>query len=358
MLRSQLLKLMPLLISLTLLVTSASAASLTLMVDRPKYLRGDRVSISGFVSLDGGPAQGVSVGLEVRSPGGAVVWFDQVTTGADGSFSSSFSLNPYAELGVYVVHASSMGAYATASFSVVLPSSLTLEASTDHVKVGEQVVLTGQLNPALKTEVEIYLSNGAGRRKLATVTTSSDGSFTYAWTPEAGGTYVLEAYWPGSDEYMDAESNEVTVTVDRLPSSITCTVSRSRVILGSSITISGRIEPGRQAAVVIEVNLGQGWFKVAEVVSGLDGTYSYRWVPSELGEYRLRTSWPGDQVYYPATSSEVSLSVLLPRITLELSSRTVYVGSQVSLRGRVEPQESGIEVLIQRFVNGQWINEG
>ncbi len=337
----------------------ASSYSVNVSTDKTYYLRGDRVTVSGHVYLDSSPASGVWVGIEVRSPSGAVVWLDQVTADSSGAYASSFTLSLSAEYGLYTVYAAVPGFSVTTSFRVVRPSSITLTASPLQVSVGGTVTISGQVEPARQTQVTIYISSDETYQPLATVATSSDGSFSYDWNPTVAGTYRLKAASPSDDEYLPAESQEVAVEVSKLPSSITCSLSTTTIRLGESVTITGRIEQGVAGTVIIEAKLDDVWSELAQVQSSLNGSYSYQWTPSREGTFLLRAKWLGNTVYEAAISSEQALTVLSTTgsetsIALWVAPTTTYVGCPVKLEGALTPPIGSVDVFLSMYFNGAW----
>ncbi|RLF08967.1 MAG: hypothetical protein DRJ69_05510, partial [Thermoprotei archaeon] len=99
---------------------------ITVDTDADQYVGGEKVKILGSVYIDGNPVIGVSVGVMVKGPSGEVVWVDEVQTGVDGAYSSSFRLLEDAALGNYTVYVSSQGAAAEVNFTVVAPINVTV----------------------------------------------------------------------------------------------------------------------------------------------------------------------------------------------------------------------------------------
>lgn len=114
------------------------------------------VSIVSYAALN--PVQGADIGLEVRAPAGQLVFFDVVTTGADGCAQTSFTIGSAWPDGTYTVYgaASGYGVANQTTFGVnTAPSSPTystpinyvLELSTDQqvYSQGDPVTITACL---------------------------------------------------------------------------------------------------------------------------------------------------------------------------------------------------------------------
>jgi hypothetical protein len=94
--------------------------------------------------------------------------------------------------------------------STLESSTLTLDANPKKVKIGGNVTLTGTLKPA-HPDVDITIKvNGT---ELITVKTFANSSYRYVWTPNATGTYKLQASWKGTTLVAKDDSDIVTVTV-------------------------------------------------------------------------------------------------------------------------------------------------
>jgi hypothetical protein len=103
----------------------------------------------------------------------------------------------------------------TASVTVnKITTSITLTASSTSIKLGGNTTLTGQITPALSgASVRIVI----GTNNITTVTTSSTGSFTYLWIPDAAGSFDLKAVYDGDATHNNSESTAVTVAVEAPP---------------------------------------------------------------------------------------------------------------------------------------------
>lgn len=95
------------------------------------------------------------------------------------------------------------------------PSSITIEASPDSVKVGSNITISGTITPE-KYNVDVtisYRQTGGTWSILKTVKTDSQSRYTYVWSTNVTGTYELQASWAGDSENLGAESDIVAVTI-------------------------------------------------------------------------------------------------------------------------------------------------
>ena len=103
----------------------------------------------------------------------------------------------------------------SSSYGVLTSSSLSLTVSTRFVIAGGIVTMSGSISPPLPGKVvTLYVSSrGSSLSVLGTVTTDSDGRYSYTWSPSSGGMYSVRASWSGDADYAGADSNICTVTV-------------------------------------------------------------------------------------------------------------------------------------------------
>lgn len=96
--------------------------TLSVGTELAEYKPGDTVNIVGSIkTIEGLPVSGESVEIEVVDPTGASIFTSTVRTGADGSYSASFTLASDAAEGSYVVIIRALEQASMATFTVVKP---------------------------------------------------------------------------------------------------------------------------------------------------------------------------------------------------------------------------------------------
>ena len=103
----------------------------------------------------------------------------------------------------------------SASYKTLASSTISLIISSTYIIQGSTITLSGQLSPTLQNKtVTIYIKiNNLPWTVLGTVTTDSNGRFTYVWNAEAAGIYYIRASWSGDNNYTGADSSIQNVTV-------------------------------------------------------------------------------------------------------------------------------------------------
>jgi hypothetical protein len=96
----------------------------------------------------------------------------------------------------------------SASYETLKSSAISLTISPTYAIQGSTTTLSGKLAPSLPQEaVTIYIkANNSPLTVLDTVTTSSEGEFTYTWKPDVAGVCYLRVSWSGNHDYAGADS--------------------------------------------------------------------------------------------------------------------------------------------------------
>lgn len=298
------------------------------------------ISISSSLTVSGSitPARsGVTVTLSYTMPN-ATVLERTVASSSDGKYSDTY--NP-SVLGSWSVKASWEGdsTYAGAmssskSFTVSkISSSISCSVSSSSLTIGVSITVSGSITPA-RSDVTVtisYKSDGSWNT-LATVTSASDGSYSYSWTPASEGSYQVKASWEGDNTYSGATSSAaaVSVTVAKISTTISCSVSPSEVTEGSSVTVSGSISPalsGKTVTLTYEKTDRTPPLFTRTVTTGSDGSYSDVYKPDATGSWSVSASWEGDSTHDSSTSLKKSFTVKKKGICL---IATATYGSELS----------------------------
>jgi hypothetical protein len=95
-------------------------------------------------------------------------------------------------------------------------STISLTITPTSLIIGSRVNMTGEITPTRPgATVSIkYRFPGGVFSVLTTVTTGSDGKYTYTWEPPSLQTYEIQASWAGDANTLGAESSTVTIKVE------------------------------------------------------------------------------------------------------------------------------------------------
>ena len=174
--------------------------------------------------------------------------------------------------------------------------SVGLSVSSGSISVGESVVLTAEVLSAGEPAVGETVSFYDGTTLLGTDETDSDGIATYTASSLGVGSHSLTA------EALDKSSSAVTVTVNKLTSTITISVPSTGTV-GTSYTVSGTLVPTSGSVKLYE----NGSLKDTLTVSS--GSFSKAITQSNEGTYSYYAVFEGSSTYSSVTSSTGSIVV-------------------------------------------------
>ena len=209
-----------------------------------------------------------------------------------------------------------------------------------------------------------YNSSVVGTKNVISLASGTNETLIFNWNTIGvpGGNYTLKAVASivaGETYTLDNECTGDKVTVKRLSSSIYISASPANITAGASTTINGSISPIR-----MEVNVtihyrrtGENWSVLKNVTTDIDGRYSYEWTVTTVGTYEVKAGWLGDATTLPAESDGVPVTVNMANstISINVSSASVTVGSNITISGAISPRRAGVNVTIEyRPSGGNW----
>jgi hypothetical protein len=204
--------------------------------------------------------------------------------------------------------------------STIVFSTISCEVSSSSITIGDSITVSGSISPAVLANVTIQISmdNGTSLNDLTTMTSVSDGHYSYTWTPTSFGSYELEALWEGESSDTEATSSTVLVTVSKILTTLSYSVSSSSITEGDSVTVSGVIDPAvSDKTVTLTIKKPDGSTLNRTVTTGSDGSFNDSYRPDVLGHWSITASWNGDSTHAGASSSEKSFE-LKSKLELEL----------------------------------------
>ena len=316
----------------------------------------NRVQLSTFIKdiyvADGGERCITSDGLVyIAEPGDLVVEYDNLDQDSDYA-----SVIFEEEVEVLTGAVCSMGV--SVDDEIVLTRlersdiiggvSVGLSVSSSSISVGESVVLTAEVlsdgEPVSGETVSFY----DGTSLLGTDETDSDGLATYTASSLSVGSHSLTA------SALDKSSTTVTVTVNKLTSTITLSVPSTGTV-GTSYTVSGTLTPTSGSVKLYENNV------LKDTLTVSSGSFSKAITQSNEGTYSYYAVFEGSSTYSSVTSSTGSIVVSdVPTPTVDSVSLTAdksilsYADSQsATLSATVlDSNDDPMEGVTVTFYNG------
>ena len=297
---------------------SKLSSSLSCSISFSSIMIGDSVTVSGSLI----PALSDKVvTLTYTKPDGLM--FTRTCTTNNGDYSDTYTPDM---VGSWRVSASWVGditheGASTSSklFTVSkLSSGLSCSISSSDLIVGDSVTISGSILtisgiiPPPQIGIPITLSDKSDGvwSTLTTVTSTTNGNYSYTWTPPSVASYQLKASWDGDGFFTGATSNEVSVTVRKMSTSVSCSVSSTTITRGESINVSGTIDPLlSDITIILTYTKPEGSLFTITVTTGSDGSFIDSFPPDADGSWSVKASWDGDSTYKDASSSEVHFTV-------------------------------------------------
>jgi len=295
-------------------VTTFAATALTVSTDRSSYYSGQLLTVSGTV-LPVAPRQDVAI--TVFGPASDLRSVTQVTPSAIGAYSAdlmTFGVND--PTGIWSVKATYQGTQAVITLTYLgqppKPSTISCLVSSSNITIGDRVVISGSIAPA-RSSVNVNISYSAHGSwiVLATLSSASDGTYSYSTKPASVGSYQFRASWLGDSSYLGATSSIVSVSVNKIATTISCKTSSTDITQGDTITVSGSISPALSGKTVnLTYTKPDGKTTVIRTATtGSDGSYSDSYVPDVTGSWSVTASWNGDSDHQAASSQSPSFNV-------------------------------------------------
>ena len=288
------------------------SSSITITLSSDTIALGETVTISGKIT----PSVSTTVTIEYREKGGSWSILKTVTA-TNGRYSYKWTPDKGGE---YELRASWPGndeCFGAVSSTVTLivstkrRSSISIQLSEEQIDLGENITVTGSLNPALAgVTVTINYIKPNGDVVMRTVVTDSNGKFKNVFTPDVSGIWKVYASWEGNADYMGAKSGKLTFKV-RGVLEIEILVNPTVTRVNSIVFIYGEVTPeieGLPAYFEISTD-GVSWNTLGFTYVNRNGSISMLWTPSLEGSYYIRIRIPATANFTEAISSVVMVNV-------------------------------------------------
>lgn len=308
----------------TVNITVRNNSSISLSTNSNSLTPGQSATLSG--TLSAGSGQSVKIYQDSSL-------LATVTTGSNGAFSQSVTPT----LGNHSYYASYDGnsSYWSSSSSNVsitvskINTTTSLSASSSSVNVGSNLTLSGTISAGSGKSVKIY----NGSTLVTTVTSGTNGAFSYSSSNFGVGSYTFKAAFDGDGTYNGSNSSNVSVTVNKLTPTLSCSASSSSINIGNDVTISGTLSAGSGQSIKIY----NGSTLVDSVTTGTNGAYSKTISGLTVGSYTFKATWDGNGTYNSVTSGNASVTVSKLNTTLSCSasSSSINIGSNVTISGNL-----------------------
>jgi hypothetical protein len=195
------------------------------------------------------------------------------------------------------------------SYTVKNPSYLYITLSKTSLQGGDSTQIVGWLSRGLADVTLDFVWQGS--HTLKTVQAAMNGSFMYEFTPDKAGNWMVSASWLGDQEWWGASSESCSFSVQKLSTTITCSIGHTALYLGEGLDVTGYVFPAeRNIEVVVSLTKPDGTIVTRPVYTSSDGSYELlAFQPNLKGQWEIQAEVTGDEFHQPSNSSTVSLAV-------------------------------------------------
>jgi len=204
-------------------------------------------------------------------------------------------------------------------FSVTYPEPSTLDCSITPKKIvyNESIVeFSGRLSTRGKglfnmtIALEYSEDKGQTWHEISTARSGTDGTYKYAWTPNAG-SYLVRSRWDGiKRKFIGAKSPSLDLAVDKGRVTMSVELSAREVPVNQNITFTCKLsKPMSTGTVTIDYSSDNKTWNMAGHGEVKSGTFILRWAPQKPGTYFIRVVWVGDQNYVEIPEQRFQIAV-------------------------------------------------
>jgi hypothetical protein len=240
------------------------------------------------------------------------------------------------------------------------------------VELGKTVNVSGTLAlstgyPPSGTEVTVTRTMSGTATETKTLTTGSNGAFSFTdAAPPTYGTYTYTASYAGNST-TTAATTTASVTITRLPTTLTLTTNGTNYSYGSKVTATahlGTTYTGRTVTIYEEPFGGTSKKALVTARVNSSGNLSATYTPTTSTTFSA--SFSGDAKYAPATTTHnvyigvgVSLKISGYYTTAKHSGITYKVfhhTAKLTVDVTVTPNKRGecVELEVQEYYSGGW----
>ncbi|HEY7042842.1 MAG TPA: lamin tail domain-containing protein [Nocardioidaceae bacterium] len=209
--------------------------------------------------------------------------------------------------------------------------------------------------PATLPDAERYTYDFEGNSQVLDHILLSSGASTQGFDYD-----VVHVNAEFNDQASDHDPQVVDLHLGLPAADATLAATPSTIVFGQSSTIHGVLtdhatgDPIAGATVELQSRgtAADPWAHNQNDVTAADGSYSFSVQANRRTSYRV--VWGGNTQFASTQSQSVVVKVA-PRVTLEVSDRTVKKGTTVLFTGIVAPNHAGQRVSVQHRRNGSWV---
>ena len=204
-----------------------------------------------------------------------------------------------------------------------------IESDKSTIEIGDSADITVELFDSYHTitndTVDIYINN----IKNTTLNMTQGNIFRFA--PTEVGTYEIYAKFNGNATHYPYTSNTITITVNRIATSLTVTSDKNSVEIGSSADITVELFDSKHAITNDTVDIYINNIKNATL--NLTQGNVFRFTPAKAGAYEIYARYNGNATHSPYTSNTTTITVnrIATDLTITSDKDTIEIGDSFTI---------------------------
>jgi hypothetical protein len=194
-------------------------------------------------------------------------------------------------------------------------SNITINVHPKEARIYSIITINGTITPKIpdgQTVIIYYKRKGTQKPRELGSTYTLNSSYTFEWNFTLPGELELQARWDGykDQDILPASSNWISLTIYKLESIITITLSPSTLKMGENVTISGTLQPQINTTLTMYYRNAthQSWVFLSNITV-INGVFSYNWTAKNAGTFEFKANWTGNLKYAPSESNIASVTV-------------------------------------------------
>jgi len=190
-----------------------------LTVNPTKVFVGDKAVIEIEIENIGGLEGKYTLNLYIN---GTLEKSKNVTINAGEKRTIAYAISKES-VGTYIVEAGGL----QTSFKIVkIPTNLSIKVSESRIVKGNSIKVSGLIDPAVHgATITLMFTKPDGTTFNKTVTTDSQGAYSYSYTPTETGSWSVKALWKGDTKHEGSASRSISFTVEEKSGCIIATAT-------------------------------------------------------------------------------------------------------------------------------------
>lgn len=312
-------------------------------------------------------------------------WVDKQSkvTEAGGSFAFSVTLSEAGSYNFRVIYSGSPIYEACVSDTISItvnkfPTSLSLIPDKLSAVVDEIVNFKGFLENAETNEgiggqtVELQQLISGQWTTVLTGTTEADGSVTLSKAMPSVGDIAFRLVFEGTDLYEPSTSDTVTISVSKIPTSITFTAEKLQAYVGELIHLFGSLvrtdtgEPIAGQQIELQQQVDTEWTTVQTTETDANGSFDFPVTFDVEGTFSFKAVFRGTEKHESVESNTIDITSIMPVIptilTMVASSQTGRVGESITFSGELKTEAlepiADAEIVLEQQIGTEWVEVG